>query len=99
MHSALTGALVATLWSQLVRREWALLAIPLHLCGDRALFGNIAKPFSIAFEPHPHPVYERVRTLLEVPAEDLRPDAVIVLDGSGATQPTAERRTAYPSHA
>ncbi len=78
MHSGLTGAVVAALWARKVKPEWALLAIPLHLCGDRALFGNMAKPFSVAFEPHPHPVYERVRELLELPAEQLASDAVTV---------------------
>jgi hypothetical protein len=57
-HSGLTGAAVAGLWCLAVRPEWALLAIPLHLCGDRALFGNILKPFGLPFEPAPLPVYE-----------------------------------------
>jgi hypothetical protein len=57
-HSGLTGAAAVGLWCVAVRPEWALLAVPLHLCGDRALFGNILKPFGLSFEPHPLPAYE-----------------------------------------
>jgi hypothetical protein len=67
MHSGLTGALVGALWAGLVRREWALLAIPLHLGGDRALFGNVLKPFSVPFEPEAHPLWETVSTQLRQP--------------------------------
>ncbi|MBP2477862.1 hypothetical protein JOF53_006734 [Crossiella equi] len=48
-HSLLGGAAVALLWCALVRPEWALLAIPLHLCGDRGLLGNSLKPFAEPF--------------------------------------------------
>ena len=37
--------------------EWALLALPIHLMGDRSLFGNMLKPFGVSFEPKTHPVY------------------------------------------
>src|SRR3712207_8440160 len=40
MHSAITGVVVGALWSKLVRREWALLGIPLHIGIDRGLFGD-----------------------------------------------------------
>ncbi len=40
--------------------EWALLAIPIHLLGDRALFGNALKPFSVPFEPEAHPAFARL---------------------------------------
>ncbi|MBI1758710.1 MAG: hypothetical protein HYR62_05740 [Actinobacteria bacterium] len=57
MHSVVTQAVVAGLWAWWVRPEWALLVIPIHLCGDRAIFGNFLKPFSVPFEPGPadHP--------------------------------------------
>jgi hypothetical protein len=71
-HSFLTGAAVAALWSRFVKREWALLIILAHLASDRALFGNFMKPFSVDFEPKPHPEYERVRERLAVPAKDER---------------------------
>lgn len=31
--------------------EWAMLAIPIHLSGDRGVFGNVFKPVSLPFEP------------------------------------------------
>ena len=33
--------------------EWAMLAVPIHLSGDRGLFGNVYKPVSLPFEPGP----------------------------------------------
>lgn len=67
-HSGLTGALVAGLWARFVRPEWALLAIPLHLGGDRSLFGNFLKPFSVPFEPdQTHPAWEQVKDQLKQP--------------------------------
>jgi hypothetical protein len=57
MHSLLSAGAVAGLWCLLVRPEWALLALPLHLCGDRAIFGNFLKPFGVTFEPTTHPSY------------------------------------------
>ncbi|MFI1470383.1 hypothetical protein [Streptomyces wuyuanensis] len=57
MHSWLTAGAVVALWSWLVRPEWALLAVPIHLCGDRGLLGNFLKPFSVPFEPAPHPAF------------------------------------------
>ncbi|HEX8743260.1 MAG TPA: hypothetical protein VF712_09000 [Thermoleophilaceae bacterium] len=61
MHSALTGVAVGAAWTKLVRPEWALLGIPFHIGVDRGVFGNFLKPFSVPFEPEPHPVWERVR--------------------------------------
>jgi hypothetical protein len=49
-HSFLTAAVVITLWALVAGPEWAMLAIPLHLCGDRALFGNGPKPAHLPFE-------------------------------------------------
>src|SRR5271166_3521008 len=51
MHSFLTQSVVVALWVYFFRLEWALLVIPMHLCGDRALFGNFMKQFSVPFEP------------------------------------------------
>ncbi len=52
MHSLLTQGAVVGLWGWLVGWEWALLAIPFHLAGDRGLFGNFMKTFALPFEPH-----------------------------------------------
>ncbi|MDT4970260.1 MAG: hypothetical protein QOG22_403 [Pseudonocardiales bacterium] len=60
MHSLLTAATVAGLWCLLVGPEWALLALPIHLCGDRAIFGNFLKPFGVSFEPVAHPAYQEL---------------------------------------
>jgi hypothetical protein len=59
MHTFSTQFAVAGLWVLVFGWEWALLAIPIHLFGDRALFGNTLKPFSVSFEPAPHPAYAR----------------------------------------
>ena len=58
MHSFLSAGAVAGAWCLLVRPEWALLALPIHLCGDRAIFGNFVKPFGLSFEPVTHPAYK-----------------------------------------
>jgi hypothetical protein len=60
MHSMVSAAAVAAAWCLLVRPEWALLALPIHLCGDRALFGNFLKPFGVSFEPATHPAYQEL---------------------------------------
>ena len=49
-HSFLTAALVIGLWAALSGFEWAMLAIPLHLFGDRGIFGNGPKPIDRPFE-------------------------------------------------
>jgi len=49
-HSFLTAALVIGAWALAAGPAWAMLAIPLHLCGDRALFGNGPKPARLPFE-------------------------------------------------
>ncbi|WP_169988196.1 MULTISPECIES: hypothetical protein [unclassified Microbispora] len=51
MHSMVTQAVVVGVWAAVAGFEWALLVVPIHLCGDRALFGNFLKSFSVPFEP------------------------------------------------
>ncbi|MEE4598371.1 hypothetical protein V2J94_42160 [Streptomyces sp. DSM 41524] len=60
MHSLITQAAVAALWCWLVEPEWALLALPFHLFGDRGLFGNFLKSFALPFEPVRQPGYLRL---------------------------------------
>ncbi|MBS1871197.1 MAG: hypothetical protein JSS99_16215 [Actinobacteria bacterium] len=75
-HSALTASAVAAGWSKARGPEWALLAIPLHIGIDRGLFGNFLRPFSVAFEPRPHPAWVQVREQLRTPwPGDVRPAA------------------------
>lgn len=65
MHSLLTGGAMAGLWMLAVRPEWALLAIPIHLFGDRGSFGNSLKPFSVKFEPATHPLFAEFERSLD----------------------------------
>lgn len=60
MHSLVTQSVVVGLWIWLIGPEWALLMIPFHLFGDRALFGNFLKPFGLPFEPVAHPMYQQL---------------------------------------
>lgn len=69
MHSILSAMLVAALWAWLIQPEWALLAIPIHLSGDRSIFGNFLKTFHVSFEPNTHPEYERFLRALQASHE------------------------------
>lgn len=60
-HSLVTQTVVIALWTWMFGWEWALLAIPIHLFGDRALFGNFLKPFAVQFEPVEHPASVALR--------------------------------------
>jgi hypothetical protein len=60
MHSMLTQGAVVAIWGFFVRWEWALLAIAWHIFGDRGVFGNFLKTFSLPFEPHETPGYRRL---------------------------------------
>lgn len=61
-HSLVSGIIVAGIWTVVVGPEWALLAIPVHLCGDRSIFGNFMKPFGVHFEPVVHPEFSRFQS-------------------------------------
>ncbi|MFJ9721162.1 hypothetical protein ACIRP3_00210 [Streptomyces sp. NPDC101209] len=74
MHSMVTQGLVALAWIWLWGPEWALLALPIHLFGDRALFGNFLKPFGVHFEPEPHQAYRRFRSEYEAAGSACEPD-------------------------
>jgi hypothetical protein len=67
MHSLITQALAIALWCWLVKPEWALLAIPFHLFGDRGLFGNFMKSFALPFEPVQQKGYLRLLDDLGLP--------------------------------
>lgn len=60
MHSLITQMVVAGVWMVVHGPEWALLVLPIHLFADRGVFGNFLKPFTLAFEPEPNPVYLRL---------------------------------------
>lgn len=57
MHSMVTQSLVVGVWLATHGFEWALLVIPIHLCGDRAIFGNFMKSFRVPFEPKAIPAW------------------------------------------
>jgi hypothetical protein len=56
-HNFVFNGLLVALWWTFIGPEWSLLAIPIHLFGDRSLFGNSLKPFDVSFEPHMHPAF------------------------------------------
>ena len=60
MHSMITQGAVITIWGLTVGWEWALLAIPWHILGDRGIWGNFPKAFTLPFEPHATPGYDRL---------------------------------------
>jgi hypothetical protein len=52
-HSYVIAGAAVGAWALLLGGgEWAMLAVPIHLSGDRGLFGNTFKPVSLPFEPH-----------------------------------------------
>lgn len=59
LHSAFTQGLVTIAFIQLFGWQWALLAIPAHICADRSIFNNYPKPFGVAFDPVQHPAFQR----------------------------------------
>lgn len=70
MHSFLTQSIVVALWIWIYGFEWALLVIPIHLCADRAIFGNFMKSFSMPFERTTSPASAEVqRDTAVVPGE------------------------------
>jgi hypothetical protein len=64
MHSMITQTAVVGLWGLTIGWEWALLIVPFHIFGDRALFGNFLKPFALDFEPVPFKQFETVSALV-----------------------------------
>jgi hypothetical protein len=61
MHCLATWTVILSAATVLVGWHWAMLAIPVHLFGDRALFGNSLKPFGVPFEPQTHPAFADFR--------------------------------------
>jgi hypothetical protein len=59
-HNFVTVSAFCAIWYLITGHlEWAMLAFPIHLAGDRSVFGNIYKPFGTAFEPEPHEAFRR----------------------------------------
>ena len=52
MHSYLVAGAGVAVWALANGGpEWAMLAVPIHLSGDRGLLGNVYKPVLLPFEP------------------------------------------------
>ena len=64
MHSASTWGVVLGLWSLVDGPQWAFLAVPIHLAGDRAIFGNFMKSFAVPYEPALLPEFQRFQAEL-----------------------------------
>jgi hypothetical protein len=83
MHSLITQGAVAGLWMWLVKPEWALLALPFHLFGDRGLFGNFLKPFGLPFEPQQTAAYRRFARELAAERQVTEPGRLVGATGAG----------------
>lgn len=85
MHSQITQGAVIAVWGFTIGWEWALLAIPWHIFGDRGIWGNFLKPFGMPFEPHvTAPGYSRLIDELSAgyrPAADERAPATAGVPG------------------
>jgi hypothetical protein len=54
-HTYLVSGAAVAIWAYFTGGlEWAMLAVPIHLAGDRGLFGNTLKPSQLSFEPRDH---------------------------------------------
>lgn len=54
-HTYLVTGVGVAIWAYVIGGlEWAMLAVPIHLAGDRGLFGNTLKPSELSFEPRDH---------------------------------------------
>ncbi len=53
--------------------EWAYLAVPVHLLGDRGLFGNAVKSTVVPFEPVRLPQFENFQEELDASPRPWRP--------------------------
>ncbi|MQY26404.1 hypothetical protein [Nocardia aurantia] len=77
MHSLVTQAAVLGVWILLFGWGWAMLVVPIHLCGDRALFGNFLKPFTVPFEPKATPAWIEFQRRLRESGQDRAPAAAL----------------------
>jgi hypothetical protein len=73
MHSFATHAVVLGVWGAVAGFEWAFLAVPIHLCGDRAVFGNFLKSFRVRFEPVAVPAFTEFERRTTAPAGTEQP--------------------------
>jgi hypothetical protein len=91
MHSLISVAAVGALWMWLFGPEWALLALPFHVFGDRGVFGNFLKPFGLPFEPVSTPQIDQVTALLKRRAATTGPVPLPLTEERGGTVLGAHR--------
>lgn len=65
MHCYLTWTVLLGVATLVWGWQWAFLAVPLHLLGDRGLFGNSVKSFVVPFEPVPLPQFSSFRSQVQ----------------------------------
>lgn len=72
-HSLATNAVLICVWYVLEGGwDWAMLAGPIHILGDRSLYGNIYKPAKLSFEPEPHDAYDHFLTAFQASERAVR---------------------------
>lgn len=61
-HNFAVVTVASLIWAYLGHGfEWAMLAFPIHLGGDRSIFGNIYKPLETSFEAVEHQAFSRFK--------------------------------------
>lgn len=89
LHSPFTAGAVAGVYCLFHGADWALLAIPLHLFGDRSVFGNIYKMPKVRFEPEaPHPAWAAVEDQVERPWWEFEDTTAPVHEHRGVPKPS-----------
>lgn len=90
MHSVVTSAIVLGLWALVFGPEWAMITQAIHVCTDRGVFGNFLKPYSVSFEPREHPVYTRVKGLLERSVDEVEVQRLLATSGQDSNGAAAD---------
>lgn len=83
MHNLFFAAFIMGLWYWFLGWDWSLLAMPIHLCIDRSIFGNFFKPIGgVAFEPTVHPAFAEFERKFEEARQQERLAAQSALKGA-----------------
>lgn len=91
LHSLVTQIAFTMVYVLLFGWQWCLLAIPVHLCVDRAMFNNYPKPFGVAFDPVEHPAFaEFVRNYEQFDPDTADWKAIKAANAGNASAPAAQ---------
>lgn len=93
MHCLFTWTVILSVASVLVGWQWAMLAVPLHLFGDRALFGNSLKPFGVPFEPQTISSFSEFRRVYATGPAPWRPSTAAAADNGTSAEAHRLRET------